>query len=58
MKLEDICEGFRHEYSKECPTCTMTMKVLTKRGNFNEYDTEVYVQCQCGEYLEFILPVN
>lgn len=58
MNIDDIPEGLRCEYEQECPTCLMTMTVLTQRGNSPEYETEIYVQCSCGEYIEFILPVN
>lgn len=58
MNIEDIPKGYREEYSQECPLCTMKMTVLTQHDCFSEYQTEVYVQCQCGTYLQFILPVN
>jgi C4-type Zn-finger protein len=58
MNLDKIPMGLRHEYTQICPICTMEMKILTQHHNLPEYETEVYVQCQCGNYLEFILPVN
>jgi hypothetical protein len=58
MNIDEIWEHHRYEYVQTCPTCTMEMKVLTQKDSFPEYHTEIYVQCQCGEYLEFILPVN
>ena len=57
MNLEDIPSLYRNEYSEECPLCTTTCTVLTQPAP-GEYDTKIYVQCQCGEYLEFELPVN
>ena len=57
MNIEDIPSLYRNEYSEECPLCTMTCTVLTQPAP-GEYDTKIYVQCQCGEYLEFELPVN
>lgn len=58
MLIDEIPEYRRNEYIQECPTCTMTMFVLTQKDDFPEYHTDIYVMCQCGEFLEFNLPVN
>ncbi len=58
MKFEEPCELSRCEYIKTCDCCGMNQKVLSQRDSFPEYTTEVYVQCTCGEFIEFILPVN
>lgn len=58
MNIEEIPEGLRYEYKKVCDVCDMTMKVMTQRNNSPEYETEVYIQCNCGNWIEFILPVN
>jgi len=58
MKLEEILKTYRHEYKADCDICELTQTVLTKESNYPEYETQVYLQCQCGNYLEFILPVN
>lgn len=58
MKLEEIPLGLRNPNDKDCPFCSLTQTLLTKKGDFPEYYTEVYLQCQCGEYIEFVLPVN
>lgn len=58
MNIEDIPLDLRNEYKKTCPLCTMTMIILSKADNWPEYYAEIYVQCQCGEYLNFELPVN
>ncbi len=58
MKLEDI-KGWRTTpYFKKCSCCGLQQTILTQDSNSNEYYTEIYLQCQCGEYIEFILPVN
>jgi HKD family nuclease len=49
---------YNQKYSEECPLCTMSINVITQRDNFPEYETDVYVKCQCGNYVHFILPVN
>lgn len=57
MKLEDTPAAYRHEYLVNCE-CGKVHKVLTQDSNFPEYDTVIYVFCGCGDYVEFILPVN
>ena len=58
MNIEDIPRGLCHEYNQICDFCGMTTTILTQRDNQPEYEAEVYVQCQCGNYIEFNLPVN
>lgn len=58
MNFEEIPQSLRNEYSQECDVCGMTSNILTQRDNFPEYETEIYVLCRCGNYIEFILPVN
>lgn len=58
MQLEEIPIDKRYEYNKVCPCCEKEHIVLTKESDFPEYETEVYIQCECGEWIEFVLPVN
>ncbi len=58
MRYEDIDELDRYEYTKECPCCSLVVTILTQRDYRPEYYTGVYVLCGCGEYVEFVLPVN
>ena len=58
MKIDDIPEGLRFSYTCTCSFCGLIQEILTQRHNFPEYETEIYLSCQCGEYIEFILPVN
>jgi len=57
MNREDLSK-YDVDYEKECPTCTMTMNVVTQADNFPEYLTDIYIRCHCGEYIHFSLPVN
>jgi len=57
MKYGEISTGNRCEYEKIC-TCGNKHKILTQRDNFPEYETEIYLLCECKEYVEFVLPVN
>ena len=58
MKIQDIPHGLLYPYHAKCPCCGLTQTLLTQQDNKPEYYAEVYLQCQCGEYLEFDLPVN
>lgn len=58
MKLDEIPIYRRTEYKVICPVCNIAQMILSQRDNFAEYHTEIYLQCQCDEYIEFILPVN
>lgn len=58
MDYEDIPQECNCKYKITCNICEMETTVCTQTDIFPEYQTEVYVQCHCGNYLEFILPVN
>jgi len=58
MNIEEILEHHRHSYTKKCPCCDLEQEILTQRDDFPEYHTEIYLKCQCGEFIEFELPVN
>lgn len=58
MQIDDIPLGSRNEYIKTCDFCGLDQTILTQIDNFPEYEAEIYLQCQCGEFIEFLLPVN
>lgn len=58
MKIDEIPKGLQYEYSQVCPCCSLSHLICTQNNDFPEYETEIYLQCQCGEFIEFILPVN
>ena len=55
MKIDEIYKYHKVSYLNSCE-CGKKHEILTMRNNFSEYETEVYVLCECGEYIEFILP--
>lgn len=57
MKYEEIQKALRYDYTEECK-CGKSYTILTQRCNFPEYESYVYLKCECGEFVEFILPVN
>ncbi len=60
MRLDedDLRKNFLEKYIENCHFCSQDIVVVTQRDSFPEYVTEVYVQCVCGEYVKFNLPVN
>lgn len=58
MDIEEINKWDRYLYKEECNLCGLIQKILTQEDSFPEYYTKVYLQCQCGNFIEFVLPVN
>jgi len=58
MNREEIKLGYTYEYTKECPCCGLKQEILTQQDDRPEYYKEIYLKCQCGEFIEFVLPVN
>lgn len=58
MKIEEIREWRRHPYINKCSCCGLEQEILTQEDSFPEYNTKIYLKCQCGEFMEFVLPVN
>lgn len=52
-------EPFKYNelYQSDCE-CGKTMIVSTQRDNFPEYETEVFIKCECERWIYFELPVN
>ncbi len=58
MKITDISDEDANSYTEVCSCCGLKQIILTQRDNYPEYYTNIYLQCQCGEYIKFQLPVN
>lgn len=60
MKFEDIDEfACRERHEKPCDNCKTKHIVYSQADNGPEYYTNVYFKCSnCGDFVEFILPVN
>ena len=58
MQFDEIPESRRYEYKGVCECCEKEHTIWTLRDDFPEYVTEIYIQCECGEYIEFTLPVS
>lgn len=57
MKIDEIPPGLRYQYISSC-SCTKEYIVLTQKNDFPEYETEIFIKCDCGEFVFFKLPVN
>lgn len=58
MKIDEIEDYQRFSYTSECDRCGTEHEILTQSNCCNEYYTDIYVQCLCGDYVQFRLPVN
>ena len=50
------CE-FSQVYKNKCE-CGKVIEVSTQKDENPEYYTDVFVRCDCGKSVAFILPVN
>ncbi len=54
MMEEDIPNlHLKEKYIKECDFCGMSIDVFMQREAFQEFSKEIYIQCQCGNWIEF-----
>lgn len=60
MKLRDFEHEFdaRQNYESTCDNCGKVTVVRTQADGNPEYYTGVYVECGCGDWVFFNLPVN
>lgn len=58
MDIDEIKLGYRTEYTALCEICDQDHLVLTQKDDSPEYTTYVYFKCRCGNFIEFVLPVN
>lgn len=59
MYIDEVPQSSRTEYKQECPLCFCEMVILSEQPDSHfAHEIDIYVQCQCGEFLKFILPVN
>ena len=55
--MYDFGDEFAQTYKEKC-TCGKTIEVSTQKEECPESYTTIYVKCDCGESVCFILPVN
>jgi hypothetical protein len=49
---------YNFSYIEKCDNCGEKIQIKTQPDHFNQYTTTVYIQCSCGHYVEFTLPIN
>lgn len=57
-ELDSLDFDRQAEYTQICDKCSKIYKVLTQRDERPEYYTEVITFCECGNEIEWTLPVN
>lgn len=58
MESKIIDRYERFPYSSKCGNCGKVITVYTQEDRCPEYITEVFVLCECGNYVEITIPVN
>lgn len=56
--MKQLDDYDNNEYKETCDGCGKEHSVFTQADNGCEYYTDVALQCDCGEYVMFNLPVN
>ena len=54
----DFGSKYAQTYTEVCPGCGKQFQVSAQRDQSPEYITDVFVKCDCGESVQFNLPVN
>lgn len=57
MDLREIPLNHRQLYVSKC-TCGKDHNIMTQYDNDPEYYLDVYIPCDCGNFVPFDLPVN
>lgn len=58
MKETEIEAWDSHLYKEKCDKCDKEHELKTQKDNYPEYYTDVYLKCDCGDFVLFSLPVN
>lgn len=57
IDIHDFGGWFAQTYQEKC-VCGNITEVSSQNDDNTEYQISVFVKCQCGESVEFLLPVN
>jgi hypothetical protein len=58
IEYGDFMGEFSQTYSEKCKKCGKIILVSTQKDKSPEYYTDIFIKCDCGESIKFILPVN
>jgi len=56
--MKKLSEYDSTKYKRKCSKCGKIHILYTQKDEWPEYHISVYVQCKCGNYIKFTLPVN
>ncbi len=56
--FDDIPKWYRIPYKETCSGCDKIYTIYTQDDDEPEYYTNIYLECSCGHYVDFSLPVN
>ena len=57
IDIYDFNGQFSQQYKEEC-SCGKVHEVSTQEDVRPEYNTDIYIKCECGKSVKFVLPVN
>lgn len=58
MMENEVNDFYKCKYIETCNVCGLDQEILSQDGLFHMNSTRVYVMHTCGNYIEFLLPVN
>lgn len=56
MRFEETFPGRRHEYKKFCECCGQKHIIMSDDGDYADNEVIIYVECCCGNWIQFELP--
>lgn len=62
MELENVKKTYGYDtlYSilSDCDGCLKTQRILHQGDDYPTCIIDIFLECECGEYVHFKLPVN
>lgn len=56
--IYDFGGSFSQVYKEKCSNCGKEIEISTQQDKNPEYYTDIYIKCDCGKSISFMLPVN
>ncbi len=56
--MDDFGSEFAQTYTNVCAKCGKVFELSTQQDDMPEYYTRIYIRCECGDSVKFVLPVN
>lgn len=58
MEKKDILKPYSHQYVAKCDSCDEIVAIRSTRSEDAERIVPIYVECECGEYVEIELQLD